>query len=79
QGGKKEPDSRENFSWGPKFDGRITPWGQQVGDSMRVKPYVGLEDNVKDFFDIGHSWTNGVSFSQNNENAAYFVSFNHLD
>ncbi|KIC93209.1 hypothetical protein OI18_18315 [Flavihumibacter solisilvae] len=79
QGGKKEPDSRENFSWGPAFDGLVKPWGQQVGDSMRVKPYVGLEDNVKEFFDIGRTWTNSVSFSQNNDKSAYFVSFNNVD
>ncbi|ULQ53041.1 SusC/RagA family TonB-linked outer membrane protein [Flavihumibacter fluvii] len=79
QGGKKEPDSRENFSWGPKFDGKVKPWGQQIGDSIRVKPYVGLKDNVKEFFDYGHTFNNGVSFSQNNDNSAYFVSFNNLD
>ncbi len=79
QGGKKEPDSRENFSWGPKFDGQIRPWGQQIGDSQLVKPYSPLPNNVKEFFDIGHSWTNGVSWSQNNENAAYFLSFNQLN
>lgn len=79
QGGQKAPDSRENFSWGPKFDGKMTAWGQQIGDSIRVKPYVGLKDNVKEFFDYGHSFTNGVSFSQNNDQSAYFLSFNNLD
>lgn len=79
QGGKKEYDSRENFSWGPKLDNMIRPWGQQIGDSQRVKPYSPLPDNIKEFFNTGHTWTNGVNFSQNNDNAAYFVSFNHLD
>lgn len=79
QGGRKAPDSRENFSWGPKFDGKLRPWGQQIGDSIRVKPYVGLKNNVKEFFDLGHTWTNGVSFSQNNDKSAYFVSFNNVD
>ncbi|ULQ56792.1 SusC/RagA family TonB-linked outer membrane protein [Flavihumibacter rivuli] len=79
QGGQKQPDSRENFSWGPKFDGVTRPWGQQIGDSMRVKPYAAIPDNVKEFFDIGRTWTNGVSFSQNNEKSTYFVSFNNVD
>ncbi|GAO42898.1 SusC/RagA family TonB-linked outer membrane protein [Flavihumibacter petaseus] len=79
QGGKKEPDSRENFSWGPKMDGQMRPWGQQIGDSQLVKPYGPLPDNVKEFFNTGHTWTNAVSFSHNSDNAAYFISFNNLD
>jgi TonB-linked SusC/RagA family outer membrane protein len=79
QGGKKEYDSRENFSWGPKFDGKIRPWGQQVGDSQRVKPYAAVHDNVKDFFDVGRTFTTGVSLSQNNDRSTYFISFNNVD
>jgi TonB-linked SusC/RagA family outer membrane protein len=79
QGGKKEPDSRENFSWGPKYDGKVKAWGQQIGDSTRVKPYGPLKNNVKEFFDFGRTFNNGVSFAQNNDQGAYFVSFNNLD
>jgi TonB-linked SusC/RagA family outer membrane protein len=79
QGGKKQYDSRENFSWGPKFDGKIKPWGQQVGDTQRVKAYAAVPDNVKDFFDIGRTFTTGVSLSQNNDRSTYFVSFNNVD
>jgi TonB-linked SusC/RagA family outer membrane protein len=79
QGGKKQPDSRENFSWGPKYDGKVKAWGQQIGDSIRVKPYGPLKNNVKEFFDYGRTFNNGVSFAQNNDLGAYFVSFNNLD
>lgn len=79
QGGQGEPDSRENFSWGPRFDGTVRPWGQQIGDSQRVKPYVGLKNNVKEFFDIGHTLTNNISFAQNNEKTSFFLSFNNVD
>lgn len=79
QGGQGAPDSRENFSWGPKFDGAVRPWGQQVGDSQRVKPYVGLKNNVKEFFDIGRTLTNNVSFSLNNDKTSFFLSFNNVD
>ena len=79
QGGQGAPDSRENFSWGPRFDGQIRPWGQQIGDSQRVKPYVGLKDNVKEFFDIGGVATNNVSFSQNNDKNSYFLSLGNVD
>jgi TonB-linked SusC/RagA family outer membrane protein len=79
QGGQGAPDSRENFSWGPKFDGSVRPWGQQIGDSQRVKPYVGLKNNVKEFFDIGSVLTNNISFAQNNDKNSFFLSFNNTD
>jgi TonB-linked SusC/RagA family outer membrane protein len=79
QGGQGAPDSRENFSWGPRFDGVVRPWGQQIGDSQRVKPYVGLKNNVKEFFDIGAVATNNVSFSQNNDRNSFFLSLNNVD
>ena len=79
QGGQFEPDSRENFSWGPKFDGTVKPWGQQVGDSQRVKPYVGLPNNVREFFDIGSVWTNSVSLAHSEDKTSYFMSFSNVD
>lgn len=79
QGGQGLPDSRENFSWGPRFDGKTRPWGQQVGDSQKVKPYVGLPNNVKEFFDIGGVLTNNVSLAHKNENSSFFLSYNNID
>jgi TonB-linked SusC/RagA family outer membrane protein len=79
QGGQGAPDSRENFSWGPRFDGKVRPWGQQIGDSQRVKPYVGLKNNVKEFFNIGSTLTNNISFAQNNDKSSFFLSFNNID
>lgn len=79
QGGQGLPDSRENFSWGPRFDGKVRPWGQQVGDSQRVKPYVGLPNNVKEFFDIGGVLTNNVSLAHKNDNSSFFLSYNNID
>ncbi|NJN33009.1 MAG: TonB-dependent receptor plug domain-containing protein [Saprospiraceae bacterium] len=42
-------DRRENFSWGLPFDGQLRPWGQEIGGQQRVKPYVALPNNVRDF------------------------------
>lgn len=79
QGGSKQPDLTENFSWGDKFDSSLRPWGQVVDGEQRVKPYVAMPNNVKEFFDIGRVLNNGVSFSQNNERNSYFLSLNNLD
>ncbi|MEO7984543.1 MAG: TonB-dependent receptor, partial [Bacteroidota bacterium] len=42
-------------------------------------PYVGLKNNVKEFFDIGSVLTNNVSFAQNNDKGSFFLSFNNVD
>ncbi len=79
QGGQGLPDSRENFSWGPAFDGRVRPWGQEVDGEQRVKPYVALPDNVRNFFDIGQTLNNSVSLSQGGEKTTYYLSFGNID
>ena len=57
----------------------MKPWGQVVDGEQRVKPYVGLPDNVKEFFDMGQVLNNGVSLSQNNDRNSFFLSFNNVN
>lgn len=71
-------DRRENFSWGLPFDGLVRPWGQNINGQQKVKPYVALPDNVKNFFNIGKTWENNVSLGGGGEKGAYFVSLNTL-
>ena len=47
-------------SWGDEFDGSLRPYGNVIGDpsseffnTQRVKPYMALEDNNREFFEIG--------------------------
>ena len=74
-----QPDLRENWSWGPRFDGLVRPWGQEIDGEQRVKPYVALKDNVKEFFDRGSVMNNGVSLSQNNDRNSYYLSLNNIN
>ncbi len=89
QGGEGAPDSRENFSWGPKFEKDasgnypLTPWGQAITDAngntiQRVKPYAPLANNVKDFFDLGHTLTNNLGISGGTARTGYNLSFGSL-
>jgi TonB-linked SusC/RagA family outer membrane protein len=78
QGGKGEPDSRENFSWGPKFDGKMRPWGQAINGQQKVKPYSNLPDNVKDFFNTGHTFTNSVALGGGSDRSTYYLSISDL-
>ncbi|TXF77358.1 SusC/RagA family TonB-linked outer membrane protein [Chryseobacterium sp.] len=61
--------SNENGSWGPMFNGSIRPWGRIVNNSQMIKPYVGLEDAVREFFDIGTTFSNTATISGGGDNA----------
>lgn len=68
----------ENGSWGPKYDGRDRVWGNVVDNSQLLKPYVVLEDNVKDFFETGVNYQNSVSFNGGDERGSYYVSYSNV-
>lgn len=67
--------SNENGSWGPAFNGEIRPWGSIIDNSQLIKPYIALEDNFKDFFDKGSTFSNSVRVSGGGENSNFSVSF----
>ncbi|WP_300725828.1 SusC/RagA family TonB-linked outer membrane protein [uncultured Bacteroides sp.] len=68
----------ENGSWGPRFDGSMTVWGNVYNNSQKLKPYVAKEDNIKDFFDTGLRYSNSVSFNGATDASSYFVSFSQV-
>ncbi|MDP4197230.1 MAG: SusC/RagA family TonB-linked outer membrane protein, partial [Bacteroidota bacterium] len=72
-------DLTQNGSWGPKFDGVVRPWGNIVDNSQQIKPYVALKDNVKDFFETGQSYNNGLSISGGTDKATYYLSYNNIN
>ncbi|KAA2244679.1 SusC/RagA family TonB-linked outer membrane protein [Chitinophaga agrisoli] len=79
QGGGMQPDFRENFSWGPKFDGQTKPWGQEINGVRQEKPYVAQKDNVKNFFDLGKAIDNNVALSGGGEKTAYYLALSSLN
>ena len=68
----------ENGSWGPRFDGSMQLWGTVYNNSQKMKPYVALENNVSDFFDLGVRYNNSLSFNGSNENGEFYASFSQL-
>lgn len=68
----------ENGSWGPKFDGSMQLWGQVYNNSQKMKPYVAMKNNVKDFFDTGVRYSNSISYNGATDKSDYFVSFSQL-
>jgi TonB-linked SusC/RagA family outer membrane protein len=77
--GVQDPDTRENWSFGPRFDGVDRVWGQVVDNQQRSKPYVALPDNVREFFDYGKTFTNSISLGGGNEKSNYILSASHVN
>lgn len=72
-------DPKENWSWGPRFDGVVRPWGQQINGVRQQRPYSAVNNNVKDFFETGAAFNNSLSLSGGNAQSSYFLSLNSLN
>jgi TonB-linked SusC/RagA family outer membrane protein len=76
--GSLEANLEENGSWGPKFDGKVRIWGHNVDNSQKIKPYVALEDNFRDFFVTGKTYNNSISITDGNEMSSYYLSYSNV-
>ena len=65
----------ENGSWGPKFDDKDRLWGNTVDNSRLIKPYSLVEDNLRDFYDPGQSFSNNISLSGGTDKMTFRVSY----
>lgn len=68
----------ENGSWGPKFDGSMQLWGTVYNNSQKLKPFVALPDNVRDFYDYGFKYQNSASVSGGSETTTFYLSFSQV-
>ena len=68
----------ENGSWGPRFDGSMLRYGSIYDNSQKMKSYVPIKNNVKDFFDTGSRYNNSVSFSNATDLTTYYVSLSQI-
>lgn len=71
----------ENGSWGPRLDGSTQVYGPIWNNQQLIHKYSALEDNVKEFFDIGTSVNNNISLSgvSTDESVSYYVSFSNTN
>ncbi len=72
-------DPKENWSWGPRFDGVTRPWGQSINGVRQERPYSAVKNNVRDFFKTGTALNNSLSFSGGSDKSSYFLSLNSLN
>ncbi|WP_448701979.1 SusC/RagA family TonB-linked outer membrane protein [Mucilaginibacter sp. AW1-3] len=72
-------DASDNFSWGAPFDGKDAPWGQQIDGVTLSKPYVALQNNIKDFFTTGFATDNNIGISSGNDKNSFYLALNALN
>jgi TonB-linked SusC/RagA family outer membrane protein len=72
-------DPKENWSWGPRLDGVVRPWGQAINGVRQERPYAAVKNNVRDFFETGRAFTNSISLGGGSERASYYLSLNALN
>lgn len=90
-GGATDIYTGENFAWGAELDGHLIPWTSiPVGPDgellpltngkieQLVRPYSAVEDNLQNFFDIGHTYRNNVAISGGNDKTSYYVSYTNF-
>ncbi|MEN2489881.1 SusC/RagA family TonB-linked outer membrane protein [Flavobacterium sp. B11] len=71
--------SNENGSWGPKFNGEIRPWGTVYNNSQQIKPYVGLKDNIRDFYNTGILSTQSANISGGGDTSDFSLVFSNVN
>ena len=71
--------SNENGSWGPAFNGEVRPWGTVYNNSQQIKPYVSLNDNVRDFYKTGSLSTQSVNLSGGGDNSDFSLVFSNVN
>jgi len=71
--------SNENGSWGPAFNGEVRPWGTIYNGTQQIKPYVGLNDNVRDFYDTGILSTQSVNLSGGGDTSDFSLVFSNVN
>ena len=92
QGWNGQHISYENGGWGAEMDGVVRPVGlAQADGTYFMAPYSPIKDNIKEFFQTGTLFQNGISLSggtlkdgyvllsANKQNTAFVVKGDELD
>jgi len=71
--------SNENGSWGPAFNGEVRPWSRIVDNQQLIKPYVALENNKQDFYNIGISTNTSLNINSGGEKSDISFTYSRQD
>lgn len=67
--------SYENQQYGPEYNGQMVILGGKLEDgSYQMVPYKAIPNQKKNFFDIGMSTQNNISYSSGDEKGSFYLS-----
>ncbi|WP_205687094.1 SusC/RagA family TonB-linked outer membrane protein [Chitinophaga rhizosphaerae] len=79
--GEKVVGMSVDESWGPKADGtparQVFSYYPQDPTYGQTTPFVAYPDNIKDFYETGYTFNNGVNVTGGNQNTAFRLSYNN--
>lgn len=79
--GQKVVGMSVDESWGPKADGtparQVFSYYPQDPTFGKETPFVAYPDNIKDYYETGYTFNNGVNVTGGNENSTFRVSYNN--
>ncbi len=65
----------ENQSYGPRYNGKLVSLGRPLADgSLQVVPYSAIPNQKRNFFDVGLTTQNNLSFQGGDENSRFILS-----
>jgi TonB-linked SusC/RagA family outer membrane protein len=72
-------NSFENQQFGPRFDGSLRPFGEQLANGdIQTLTYEARPDEKRKFWNTGYQMQNGVTFSGGDEKTRFFASYQNV-
>ena len=68
----------ENGNWGPKYDGKLRPWGAVVDNSQLLKPFSFIKNNVRNALTTGIETNNNITLSGGTEKSTVYLSYGNV-
>lgn len=69
----------ENQQFGPRFDGSLRPFGEQLANGdVQMLTYEARPNEKRAFFNNGYQMQNGISFSGGDEKTKFFASYQNV-
>ncbi len=68
----------ENVAWGPRYDGRMIEASETLDNGeVWMVPFWPIEDNHKNFFNKGSTFTNSLAFGGANDEGEFRLTLEH--
>ncbi|MCC3152622.1 SusC/RagA family TonB-linked outer membrane protein [Hymenobacter sp. BT770] len=72
-------NSFENQQFGPRFDGSMRPFGEELANGhIQMLSYEARPNEKRNFFNNGYQMQNGITFSAGGEKSKFYASYQNV-